>query len=72
MPVMGGYEATRKIRQMGKPDAATVPIIAMTADAYDEDVQNCLKAGMNSHIAKPIDTAVMFSEIDRFLSGMPS
>lgn len=65
MPVMGGYEATRLIRQMQKPDAQTVPIIAMTADAYDEDVQNCLKAGMDGHIAKPIDTAVMFEEIYR-------
>lgn len=65
MPVMGGYEATRHIREMDKPDAKTIPVIAMTADAYDEDVQNCLKAGMNGHIAKPIDTAVMFSELDR-------
>lgn len=69
MPVMGGYEATKKIRQSGKADAADVPIIAMTADAYEEDVQSCMKAGMNAHIAKPIDTAVMFSVIDHQLKA---
>jgi len=55
MPVMDGYEATRAIRSSAHPDAAHVPIIAMTADAFDEDVRIAMEAGMNGHIAKPID-----------------
>ena len=54
MPVMNGYEATRAIRESGRPDA-NVPIIAMTADAFSEDVKTCLESGMNAHIAKPLD-----------------
>ena len=55
MPVMGGLEATREIRNLSRPDAKTVLIIAMTADAFADDVQKCLAAGMNEHVAKPID-----------------
>jgi len=55
MPVMDGYEATRQIRAMNRPDAKAIPIIAMTADAFADDVQKCLQAGMNGHISKPID-----------------
>ncbi len=54
MPVMNGYEATDAIRAMNRPDAA-LPIIAMTADAYSDDIQRCLSHGMNAHVAKPID-----------------
>ena len=55
MPSMNGYEATRTIRAMqNRPDAGTIPIIAMTANAFAEDIQQSLKAGMNAHIAKPI------------------
>jgi len=54
MPIMDGYEATDAIRAMDRPDAA-VPIIAMTADAYSDDIQKCLSHGMNAHTAKPID-----------------
>jgi PAS domain S-box-containing protein len=55
MPVMDGYEATRRIRSLERPDAKTVPIIAMTANAYREDINKALGVGMNGHIAKPID-----------------
>ncbi len=55
MPVMDGYEATRAIRTSGHPGGDTIPIIAMTANAFDEDVQTALAAGMNAHTAKPID-----------------
>ncbi len=55
MPVMNGYEATRTIRAMLHPDAKTIPILAMSADAFSEDVQRCLDCGMNGHTAKPID-----------------
>lgn len=55
MPVMTGYEATRAIRALNRPDAQSIPIIAMTADALSEDVQRCLDCGMNAHTAKPIN-----------------
>ena len=55
MPVMDGIEATVAIRELDRPDASTIPIIAMTADAFADDVRRCLDAGMNEHIAKPID-----------------
>ncbi len=55
MPVMTGYEATEAIRKLERPDAKDIPIIAMTADAFAEDIQKCLAAGMNAHVAKPID-----------------
>jgi len=55
MPVMDGYEAARSIRMLERKDAASVPIIAMTADAFAEDIRRCMDAGMNSHVAKPID-----------------
>lgn len=55
MPVMDGYEATRQIRAMNRPDAKTIPIIAMTADAFADDIQKCMQAGMSGHIPKPID-----------------
>ncbi len=55
MPVMNGYEATRAIRALRRPDAGTVPIIAMSADAFSDDVQRCIECGMNDHTAKPID-----------------
>ena len=55
MPNKNGIEATKEIRASGHPDAKTIPIIAMTADAFDEDVKRCKAAGMNDHIAKPID-----------------
>ena len=61
MPVMNGYEATMAIRALDRPDARRVPIIAMTADAFSEDVKKCLAAGMNGHIAKPIDPNAMLS-----------
>jgi CheY-like chemotaxis protein len=59
MPVMDGFEAARVIRSMKRADASSVPIIAMTADAFTEDVEKCLAAGMNAHLAKPIDPEKM-------------
>ena len=55
MPRMNGYEATRAIRALSHPDAGTIPIVAMTANAYQDDIQNALDAGMNSHLSKPVD-----------------
>ena len=59
MPVMGGYEATRRIRSSGHPRAADIPIVAMTANAFAEDVRHALDAGMNGHLSKPIDMNAM-------------
>ena len=55
MPVMDGLTATKAIRALNRPDAGTVPIIAMTANVFEEDVQKCLAAGMNAHLVKPLD-----------------
>jgi len=63
MPVMDGYQATRKIRALKRSDAKSVPIIAMTADAFVDDIQECLDAGMNGHIAKPVDPKSLCSEL---------
>ncbi len=59
MPIMDGYEATRQIRALEDPDIAGIPIIAMTANAFEEDKKTALEAGMNGHIAKPIDVPVL-------------
>lgn len=67
MPVMNGYAATAALRKLDREDAATVPIIAMTADAFADDVQKCKAAGMNDHIAKPINPKVMFTTIAKYL-----
>ena len=60
IPVMSGYEATRVIRSMDRPDAKSVPIIALSANAFDEDVAMAKDAGMNEHLAKPVDMGKMF------------
>lgn len=66
MPVMDGHTATRAIRASGRPDAKTIPIIAMSADAYDSDVRRSMESGMNAHLAKPIDPESVLDAITRF------
>ena len=68
MPVMDGLEATRKIRHLHKKDALHIPIIAMTANAFREDIQKSLDAGMNEHISKPVDIETMKMVISKCLS----
>ena len=65
MPEMNGLDATRRIRGLANPWAASIPIIAMTADAFSENVAECLQAGMNGHIAKPVDLKLVIREIRR-------
>lgn len=66
MPVMDGYEATRAIRALDRPDASAVPIIAMTANAFDEDRKKSKAVGMNAHLAKPLDMQALLSAARRF------
>ena len=68
MPVMNGYEATRTIRELGHPLARTIPIIAMTANAFAEDIRDALEAGMDAHVAKPIDMAVLEQTVRAVMS----
>ena len=63
MPVLDGLGATRKIRALGRPDAATIPIIALTANAFEEDVKRCLNAGMNAHLSKPVDIDLLKAKL---------
>lgn len=81
MPVMDGLEATRAIRSLERPDATTVPIVALTADAFDDDAQRHKEAGMNAHVNKPIDPNRLFDVLAELIStnqtnagheGMPS
>ncbi|MDO5572930.1 MAG: transporter substrate-binding domain-containing protein [bacterium] len=68
MPEMDGYAAARAIRALERPDASVIPIYAMTANAFTEDVSTALSAGMNGHIAKPIDTDILYATIDQVIS----
>ena len=68
MPHMTGYEATKMIRGLKHPDALSMPIIAMSADAFSDDIQHCLECGMNAHIAKPIDIMEVSRLLKRFLT----
>ena len=68
MPVMDGLEATRLIRSLDRPDAGTVPIIAMTANAFDEDVQRSLQAGMTAHLSKPVDPELLYKTLRRLIA----
>lgn len=67
MPIMNGYEATETIRALDRADAAEIPIIAMTADAFSEDHKKCLEAGMNAHIAKPIDMQEVVKQLKKYM-----
>ena len=69
MPEMNGLDATRAIRKLEDPWAASIPIVAMTADAFSENVTECLEAGMNGHIAKPVDIELVIKEIRRIKEG---
>ena len=67
MPEMNGYEAAQAIRALDRPDAKTIPIVAMTANAFAEDVQKSMEAGMNAHLAKPVDMAALKDVLAKLL-----
>ena len=67
MPEMDGLEATTAIRSLNRPDAKTVPIIAMTANAFDEDVQRSLQVGMNAHLSKPVEPEHLYQTLEELI-----
>ena len=67
MPEMDGLEATRAIRAMNRPDAKTLPIIALTANAFDEDVQRSMQAGLNAHLSKPVEPDALFDTLEKLI-----
>ena len=67
MPEMDGLEATRVIRAMDRPDAKSIPIIALTANAFDEDVQRSMQAGLNAHLSKPVEAAALFETLENLI-----
>ena len=67
MPEMDGLEATSAIRALDKPDAKTIPIIAMTANAFDEDVQRSLQVGMNAHLSKPVEPDHLYQTLEELI-----
>jgi CheY-like chemotaxis protein len=69
MPVMDGLAATREIRKLDRPDAKRIPIIALTANAFEEDVRTCLQAGMDAHLSKPVDLEQLKELLGRMLSA---
>lgn len=68
MPVMNVYKATRVIRQMSRPDAKTIPILAMSANAFQDDVQKSRAVGMNGHLPKPLSTENLLGAIARYIT----
>ena len=67
MPEMDGLEATRLIRASGREDAETIPIIALTANAFDEDVQRSMQAGLNAHLSKPVEPDALFETLETMI-----
>lgn len=67
MPVMNGHEATKEIRKLSRPDAKEIVIVAMTANAFAEDVQKAIDAGMDGHIAKPVDMKLLCNTLSELL-----
>ena len=69
MPVMSGLETAKNIRSLQRSDAKTIPIIAMTANAFSDDVADCKAAGMNEHVSKPLDADKLIETIAKYVSG---
>jgi len=67
MPEMDGLEATRRIRTSGREDAESIPIIALTANAFDEDVERSIQAGLNAHLSKPVEPETLFSTLENLI-----
>jgi len=68
MPNQDGYESTRALRSLERKDAKTIPIIAMTADAFQDDIEKAKQAGMDAHLSKPINPQDLYDTLSRFLA----
>ena len=68
MPVLNGYETAQKLRALPRPDAARIPILAMTADVFADAIQKSKAAGMNGHVAKPIDPQALYATLAKYLA----
>ena len=68
MPVMNGFDATKAIRSLQRGDAGRIPILAMTADAFVDDIQECLDCGMNAHVAKPLNMQELLRMLQKYCS----
>jgi len=68
MPVMDGWEATRRIRALNTPEGTQIPIVALTANKLPEDVKKCIEVGMNDHIGKPVDFDLLLGKLDQYLN----
>ena len=71
MPELDGLEASKIIRGMDREDAKTIPIIALTANAFDEDVQLSMQAGLNAHLAKPVEPEALFETLEGLIAALP-
>ena len=69
MPEMDGLETTRRIRMLDREDARTIPIIALTANAFDEDVQRSLQAGLNAHLTKPVESDRLYETLETLIKS---
>ena len=67
MPEMDGLEATKRIRALDRADAKTIPIIALTANAFDEDVQRSMQAGLDAHLSKPVEPELLFETLENLI-----
>ncbi len=67
MPVMNGYEAARRIRALNNPELACIPIVAMTANAFEEDKEKSFEAGMNGHLAKPVSVETLMNTLKNIM-----
>ena len=68
MPLMDGYEATRAIRASSHPDAKTIPIVALSANAFNEDITQALQSGMDAHVSKPLDVKLLINTLNRLIN----
>jgi CheY-like chemotaxis protein len=71
MPILDGLETARKLRGLDRKDARTIPIIALTANAFESDIKQTIEAGMNAHLAKPVDADAMYDALKYYISNRP-
>ena len=70
IPIMDGMEATKVIRAMEREDAKRIPIIALTANAFDEDVQRSMQAGLDAHLSKPVEPEILFGTLEKLIPAI--